>query len=98
MEDLDKLSKLLDLLKLKGINYYKTQGLELGFFHTHDPQEIPRQHIPTQDHAIEVPIDEKTLPPDLRTDAITNADTVLHWSTHGEPEQDIPGTGDEPLQ
>lgn len=53
---------------------------------------------PTPSQVLEVPINEAELPPDLRTDNINNADTILHWSGSSDPsEEPIPGTGEEPL-
>ncbi len=51
------------------------------------------------DRTIEIPIDEKSLPVDLRTDNITDYDKILNWS--GSPDQveePVPLTGDTTLE
>lgn len=94
MIDLDYLAKLLALLESKGVSSIKTGDLALEF-HMEQSKEKPQD---TKDHTIEVPIDESTLPPDLRTDAITNYDAILNWSGTPDPtDAQMPLTGDEPL-
>lgn len=89
MIDLDYLSKLLPILRSQGITTFTDNGFHLTIGY-------PVQNtvsIPTQDHTLELPINEAELPPDLRTDNINSMDTILNWSGSGDDgELPIPGT------
>lgn len=97
MVELDYLSKLLDILALKGVGSFKYGDLEVTLklieatkveTPVASPQEIQN-----------IPISNEELPPDLRTDSITSYDKMLHWSSSPDPaDEDIPLTGDQPFQ
>lgn len=89
--DTNELSSLIKLLKENNVSEFSQNGLRL-VFHVEPPKPIE-----TKDHVI--PDDESMLPPDLRTDNITDYDKILNWS--GSPdhqETEIPLTGDAPLE
>lgn len=94
MVDLEYLNKLLILLNTNNVQSFKMNGLELYFGGLAGLGSSPK--IDTKDHTIEVPIDESTLPPDLRTDAINNYDAIMNWSG-SQTDGEVVGTGDEPL-
>jgi hypothetical protein len=87
------LKDLLPILAAYRVASFEFDGLKLTF-HVEQVSTLA-----TKDHTIEIPADESMLPPDLRTDNITSADTILHWS--GSPdfgeESQLPLTGDAPL-
>jgi hypothetical protein len=92
MVDISYLERLLSTLKAGGVSSYEEQGLKL-YFNNGYKIDVPRGTIPTQDHTIEVPINEAELPPDLRTDNINSMDTIMNWSGSGDDgELPIPGT------
>lgn len=93
MIDLDYLSKLLSILKSNGVSSFEENGLKLYL-------GIPTisgstEAFPTQDHTVNLPINEAELPPDLRTDNINSMDTLMNWSTAPQEELPLPGTGEE---
>lgn len=108
MVDLEYLSQLLVLLREQGVSSFKSTGLSLKFhveLNPIDDEEIwlksskpeePKDEVKIQ----EVPINEEALPPDLRTDNITDYDKILNWS--GSPDlgdqPELPLTGDAPLE
>jgi len=92
MVDISYLEKLLSTLKAGGVSSYEENGLKL-YFNNGFKLDVPHGTIPTQDHTIEVPINEAELPPDLRTDNINSMDTILNWSGSGDDgELPLPGT------
>lgn len=91
MTDITILTTLLPLLKSHGVSKFSHEGLSVEF-HKDSPQ------LKTLDDT--QIIDETSLPPDLRTDKVTDYDTILNWS--GSPDanetaESIPGTGDDPI-
>lgn len=90
MVDLDYLAKLLVILKGQGVVSFDNRELHINF------EKQAFQPILTQDHHVDLPINEAELPPDLRTDNINNFDAMLNWSTEPTSEEiPIPGVGDE---
>lgn len=97
MIDIDYLSKLLPLLKAHGISSYNDSGLCIRFqkFHVEQAFITPE---PTKDQLINVPVDESTLPPDLRADVLMDQDKILNWSApNQEVQEELPLTGDSPI-
>lgn len=97
MIDLEYLDKLLKILGSAKVYSFRENGFELHFCSSSMEQPKPQEPINTQDHHIDMPIDEASLPPDLRTDNINAYDTILNWS--GGPvdkEEPLPGVNDEP--
>lgn len=79
MVETSYLRELLALVKGSNISSIKTGDLELTFH----VEQVQVSGPALQD----VPIDEKTLPPDLRSDTLMNMDSVLNWSS---PNADAP--------
>lgn len=100
MIDLDYLSKLISVLSTSNVKHIKMAGLELTL-ESLSPLILsgPGQPPNTTDQILEaLKLQEDKLPPDLRTDAITDYDKVLNWS--GSPQEEdtqMPLTGDRPL-
>lgn len=97
MTDLTYLAKLIDLLQSQSVAHFKSQDIELTFgvkSHT----TIQPKVAETSGQLVDVPIDESKLPPDLRTDAITDYDKILNWSTNPDNDPTLPLTGDLELQ
>ncbi len=88
MLEIDYILKLIDALKEKNVASIKMEGLELHF-------SLPRK-IETEDSSPPL-ANEDTLPPDLRTDAITDFDKILNWSGTPSPSElsEISGVGDQ---
>lgn len=85
-----QIKKLLPLLREHGVASFKFEGLEITFH---------KEQINTKDHV--VPMDEQMLPPDLRTDGITDSDKTLFWSGSPDtnsPDAQLPLTGDAPFE
>lgn len=80
MVELDYLKHLLALAKGSGLASLKTGDLELSF-------HVEQSPLPSPASLQDVPIDEHTLPPDLRSDTLMNMDSVLNWSS---PNADAP--------
>ena len=89
------LEETLQLLKKYGVQHFEDAAIKVTF---HVEQSQPEES--SVDRTVDIPIDEASLPPDLRTDNITDYDKVLNWS--GSPDQDdgsqLPLTGDAPLE
>lgn len=96
MIELDYLSKLLPLLEKSKITCFKSEGIELWF---HVEQKPLESIISTQDHTVEVKVDEKSLPLDIRTDNISDFDKILNWSapTDAHDEAPLPLVGEDRL-
>lgn len=98
MVDLDYLAKLLSILKDNGLSSFKTGEVSLVFHVEQSKQSqanANQAQVNTQDHMIDVPINEADLPPDLRTDHINSYDTIMNWSTTPQDEIPLPGTGED---
>lgn len=94
MIDLDYLSKLLPILKSHGVAAFDNRELHIKFY-VEPELANGAHHLPTEDHTINLPINEAELPPDLRTDNINSMDTLMNWSTSPQEELPLPGTGEE---
>lgn len=94
MIDLSYLEKLLSILKGNGVSSYEDGGMKL---HIGPIATLPNfgGSTNTQDHTVNLPINEAELPPDLRTDNINSMDTLMNWSTSPQEELPLPGTGEE---
>lgn len=93
MVDIDYLVKLLGVLKGQGISSFSDGQLHLTFGAQPNLQGFTSAPLTTQDHTVNVPINEAELPPDLRTDNINSMDTILNWSGSGDDgEIPLPGT------
>ena len=92
---IDDVKALLPILKANGVANIRFDGLNLEF---HVEQSLPKVPIQVDTPSL-VEVPESTLPPDLRTDNITNFDSVLNWSApnQSDPEQPVPMTGDEAI-
>ena len=96
MVDIEYLKQLLPLLKSNGVASIVMDGCMTMEFHGEQPPKP--EVLSTQDHTVHVPINEASLPPDLRTDAITDYDKILNWS--GAPDEEsipIQGVNDQPI-
>lgn len=86
--DLKEIKELLPVLIEHGVLTFKFETLELTFSPEFKAKSIVIPEITP----------ETNLPPDLRTDNITDFDKILNWS--GSPdlhESEFPLTGDQPL-
>lgn len=103
MVDLDYLRQLLPILKLHNVRSFGWgDNGHISFDNLGEPETIPRGNIEPKidnlDHHIDIQVDESKLPPDLRTDAITDYDKILNWSgSPDEVEIPIPLVNDQPL-
>lgn len=99
--DGELLSKTLAILKAHGVSRY-VQGadgvIDVSFYAEHSPR------VETPDHTIDAPVNEQSMPVDLRAENINNFDHILNWS--GAPDQAaeyhsdgevVDATGDVPL-
>lgn len=91
MVDEFRLADLLPLLKTHGVIRYKKAGLEIEFGNGLPSISQPELAPPLASHTEHV---EDHLPPDLRTDAITDDDKVLNWSAAPVGDESIPLVGD----
>lgn len=102
-----ELKELIPILKSNGVLKFKEGGLEIVF---HVEQQLPSVSLPSVDISPGRPLseaiqemhknEENSLPPDLRTDNITDADKVLNWSVPNQEDDQanvIPLTGDQQL-
>lgn len=95
MVELEYLTKLLDILKSKGITTFKYGDLECTLNLLEASKDPEPTKVVQEQH---VPILGRELPPDLRTDSFTSYDKMLHWSASPDAAgDDLPLTGDEPL-
>lgn len=86
MVDPTELANVLKILKANGVASYKDSNIDISFRIDSGPDQL------IADPA------EKTLPPDLRTDAINSHDSLLNWSAPpSADEKPLPLTGDIPL-
>lgn len=95
---IEELKQILPLLIQSKVTTFKMEGLELSF----EPSaKAPDVQSPPLAPITEIPVklEESSLPPDLRTDAITDYDKILNWSGTPDPgdEPQMPLTGDMPL-
>ncbi len=87
------------MLKDSHVQSYKGGGVELLFHVELVPSAgAPLSSPPSSNQLLEVPIDEKMIPPDLRADVLMDGDKILNWSAPGaQDDHSIPLTGDTPL-
>lgn len=106
MVDLEYLAKLLSILKTQEVQSFKEAGLEISFHVEQSvsrPTALPRGEIQGQPLPDAIAAmhkkEEESLPPDLRTDNITDFDKILNWSASPDPkeEQPLPLTGEGKL-
>lgn len=111
------LPSLLPLLRSCGVSRIKTGELEIDFHGPYDTKDAGIKTSPAPASLSETPVDpiesakasellnkelEAQLPVDLRTDAVTNFDTVLNWSAGPDiqapdDKESIPATADLPV-
>lgn len=93
MVDLTYLTKLINILKINEVSYFKEGDLTLEMHkHAHKLEDMQPTPRPSK-------IDEDSLPPDLRTDAITDVDKIMNWSASpdDDTQTEMPLTGDSVL-
>lgn len=91
----DLLREILPLLTAAKVKQFKLDNLEI-VFHVEQSKEADGKSTEQLVEAMRK--QEESLPPDLRTDFITNYDAVMNWS--GSPENsavEMPLAGDQPL-
>lgn len=90
---LASIKELVAHLNLSGVTKFSLSGLSIEFSQTKAAPQVQ-----ATDHK-DLFVDESKIPPDLRTDAITDIDKILHWSTGSHPgeNESIVGTNDIPL-
>ena len=90
----EELESLLILLSKYGCSRFKKAGLEIEFG-SDSPKSVSAPSPATTNTLQEVPIDEKTLPPDLRADDSMSVDKILLWSGTPDHEAPMPLTGEQ---
>lgn len=96
MIDTQYLKRLIKILKESQVSSFKDGGLEL-VFHVEQPEQTSSAEA-IEELKENLKRQEESLPPDLRTDAITNFDSVLFHSAGGVlDELPIPGITEEAL-
>lgn len=88
---LSELKELLPLLKEHGVFLYKTSTLEL---HIQGGPLALGASVSGVDPLEGLKQQELSMPPDLRTDSIHDADKVLNWSSPDSQDLPLPLTGE----